>query len=667
VPSTELDRPQIDLAEAITLGLVALVACTAVEAYVLAVLGVHHFGTVMGALAVTAVVVGLLVRRRAPTFARPSMRSLLPLAPAVLAVGLLSFPGFHYATGDKDPGIYVLHATSIADTGKLTIDKSALQMSGALTEQDVPGAQWRGFDDHYSATEVIPSFFHLWPSLLAVGFEAVGFRAILVVLPLIGLVSTLAMYFLARRLGGTIAAVVASLLLATNMMQVWQSRYPTSEVLGQMLFVGSALAMVIALQTKWRAAALLAGMLATAGFINRGEGIAVVLAFGGLLALGVASESTDRVCRWAALGIAIPLPIAWMQAYGLAASYAAANSVPGPKKVAAVLLLELVLAVALATIPAVRELLHKIVRPFVSEDGDARRPVKLALIALVLALTMFGVFRPMFGFDYFGYRNSQIRSYDERSLWRLALFFTWVGIALAVGGAVAGLWTRWKRERIALYAVLLVFTVLFLFHAKNSPQMMWWGRRFVPLVVPGLVLMAAIGVGASLQRLRRNGPLYIVLLLVVAGVMGIQARQSFALRGHDEKAGSYGVAQSVGALAGPQRGVFLWQRGPCCSGAQLLFGSSTWILSHNDSGVLPTDPLGWAKYAESIRAAVPNQPVFLVLKAGTEPPTSSASVFTMTERFTGSLPVWEESNKTRPSHALTIPYDLVVYKMTPAS
>ena len=46
-------------------------------------------------------------------------------------------PGFRYATGDKDPGVYVMHAWNMAHTGHLPFQKTALQMSGALSVPNV--------------------------------------------------------------------------------------------------------------------------------------------------------------------------------------------------------------------------------------------------------------------------------------------------------------------------------------------------------------------------------------------------------------------------------------------------------------------------------------------------------------------------------------------------
>jgi hypothetical protein len=111
--------------------------------------------------------------------------------------------------------------------------------------------------------------------------------------------------------------------------------------------------------------------------------------------------------------------------------------------------------------------------------------------------------------------------------------------------------------------------------------------------------------------------------------------------------------------------VFLWERGKCCGAAHMLFGSPTWIISHNDSAVLPKDEPKWAPYAESVIKAAPTQPVFIVITAGTEPPTSATATFTMVQRFTGALPVWEESNDSRPNQAFSYPYDFVVYRVTP--
>jgi hypothetical protein len=657
-------RDRFDIAEAATLWAVTVIALVAVESLALAMVGHNRLWLMVVLSVVTAAAVAAgLARWGAPIERRVAWRSIWPLIPAVLAVLLLSFPGFHFATGDKDPGIYVMHALSIARTGELTIEKSPLQTSGALTEQDVPGAQWRGFEFGKPTDAIIPSFFHLWPSLLAVGFEAVGFRALSVFLPLLALVGTVALYMLTRRVADARVAGLAALLLATNMMQVWQSRYPTAEILSQVAFIGAMLALVIALQTGRRAPALIAGLLVTVGFLDRGEGVAMVLLFGAIVAAVAVWGGRRAFCTWAAVGLLVPLPLAFWQAYHTAERYSSGNGVPAGTKVAAVLVFEALIAVV-GSLPAVRSRVHALGPRFTTTDGDARSWLKLSAVGVIVLLAVAAMVRPLFGLDYIIRNGEPQRSFDERSLYRLALFFTWPGIAFAVLGVCCIFLARWRVERIVLTGVMLSFSVLFLRHAKNSPQMMWWGRRYVPIVVPAIVVFAAIGAVVLIRTLWFHRPTVVVACIVVAFVLAVQFRQSFVLRSHDEHAGSYGIATSVAAVSGNERGVFLWQKGPCCGAAHMLFGSPTWMLGHVDSAVLPTKPANWGGYLDSILKAAPTQPLFAVLNADTPPPDGTDLTFTSVQRFIGSIPVWEESNIVRPSHPQTFRFDFVVYRVS---
>ena len=41
---------------------------------------------------------------------------------------------------------------------------------------------------------------------------------------------------------------------------------------------------------------------------------------------------------------------------------------------------------------------------------------------------------------------------------------------------------------------LLALLPLYVYHARNSPYLMWWGRRFVSTVIIGMVILIAFGV-----------------------------------------------------------------------------------------------------------------------------------------------------------------------------
>jgi uncharacterized membrane protein len=71
----------------------------------------------------------------------------------------------------------------------------------------------------------------------------------------------LAVTLAARRAFGLFTGALAGLLLATNMLEVWHAKYPSSEMFTQLLVAGMLLGVVIVLQTRWRVAAGLVGFL----------------------------------------------------------------------------------------------------------------------------------------------------------------------------------------------------------------------------------------------------------------------------------------------------------------------------------------------------------------------------------------------------------------------
>jgi len=72
-------------------------------------------------------------------------------------------------------------------------------------------------------------------------------------------VSALGVYLVGRRLAGPVAGAVAAAVLGLDMFQVWQAKYPTTEISTQLFFVLAILALVVAVKTRWWPPAALAG------------------------------------------------------------------------------------------------------------------------------------------------------------------------------------------------------------------------------------------------------------------------------------------------------------------------------------------------------------------------------------------------------------------------
>ena len=100
------------------------------------------------------------------------------------------------------------------------------------------------------------------------------------------------------------------------------------------------------------------------------------------------------------------------------------------------------------------------------------------------------------------------RSYYENAAIWLSWYFGWGTLALALLGAT---WLAFKqvagRRRVWVPAFLVFFgtTVAVLFKPSITPDHPWADRRFVPVVLPGVVLFAVAAAAMLVGRLRPAG------------------------------------------------------------------------------------------------------------------------------------------------------------------
>ena len=267
------------------------------------VVGVVAFASLatahLGVLTLTSVIVGsgalLLVLIALLTLSghRPRVVWDLPglavMAGALVVALWFYLPGFHYGAGDRDPGGYVMHAIAMARGHSYDFIDPVLAQ-GLPVQVSSPDARFPGVWIADGATgRIVPQFYHLWPALLATSWNVGGWEGIASTTPFVGIVALLLAVTLARRVaagsgvvGGLASLTAASatgLLLGTNMLQVWQAKYPTSEMLAQLLFTAALLGTVLAVQTRWRWPAGVVGLLVGIGYLNRADGLLIVLGF----------------------------------------------------------------------------------------------------------------------------------------------------------------------------------------------------------------------------------------------------------------------------------------------------------------------------------------------------------------------------------------------------
>jgi hypothetical protein len=355
------------------------------------------------------------------------------VAGLALVAGLLFFPGFPYGVGDKDPGLYVAHGIAIARTGSYALTDPTLDPARVPSVTlYLPNSRFPGvWVNDVAAQRVVPQFYHLWPALLASGFRLGGFTGLANVAPFAALLAVLAVALLVRRAFGLVAGSLAGLLLATNMLEVWQAKYQTTEVFTQLLIGAALLGVVIAIRTGWRPAAGVGGLLLGLSYLARPDGLLLVLLAVGAGCVLLALGRFDARAGWFAAGMAVTLPHGLLQAYWLARTYTLANDLPSLSELAFLVAVPVVVAIL------VRMLLPRLGTRLTAlmEDPRVQRWCGVAITAAVGLVIVIGLLRPrLFGASYGTYNGRLVRTYAEQTMIRLSWFFTLPGLALMWAG-----------------------------------------------------------------------------------------------------------------------------------------------------------------------------------------------------------------------------------------
>ena len=205
---------------------------------------------------------------------RPGLRAVLrthwqtlAYAAVLLLFALLVARPFEVVLGVRDAGVYANTGFAIARSGSLiqpdplvaqivqdqesadpALRAAALQAETNFlgvqnkerfiaTRMRVPGFMFNEGD--LAAGRITPQFYHLFPVWIALLAALLGNQGGLLATGLLGLFGVWGVGMLGRRLAGPWVGLLAAALLALNGVQVWFSRYSTSEVAAQaVVFAG---------------------------------------------------------------------------------------------------------------------------------------------------------------------------------------------------------------------------------------------------------------------------------------------------------------------------------------------------------------------------------------------------------------------------------------------
>ena len=664
----------LTVGEVAALAGVVLVAAIATWSLALAELGGHDGWLAVGlGLLTTVGATGLvLVMDRRPSI-RVDVVELGLLAAAIIASAFFFLPGFPYASADKDPGVYVSHAFAIAREGDVSIPDRVRELGlepYLVHDGRFPGI-WLDPDDPGAVT---PQFYHLYPATLATADDLVGSRGAFHLTPVLAGSAVCLLVLAVRRAANTTTAVVFGALFVTSMIQVWQAKYPSTEVLAQLLLAGSLLGGVLAIQRNWAGGAFVAGLLLGVGFLARPDGFLYILLAAAVVGAAAAADRFDRRSVMLAAGLGIGFPYAAVNAYLLRTRYSDSTSVPHlGVLVAAVALLAASGFLVRSVFALAERRRHGRAAPrdggvpgnggFLAFVGRRHIPIGvLVSLATGLGLLVLWHRERLFGTDrvYSHFTGSVIPSLDELNLKWLSWFVTMRGLVLLWLGVVVAALTRVRASLYLLFVPVAVLLPLYLWDARVSMRLMWWVRRVVPAVLPGIILLMAVAIAWAL--LHRFRPLRVLGAVAAGSLVITYASQSLPLRSHHEMAGSWESAEAIADFAGDDQGVFLYTEETTSADPMRNTPTVVWFVFDQVAARLRADD--GIDDIDAYQRAFPDQPVFLVTHGelpGNVPPGRFRKAGTVSEQ----LSVWEESTSDRPDEARVLRSDLVLWRLVP--
>ncbi|MEU0516871.1 hypothetical protein [Streptosporangium sp. NPDC006007] len=461
--------------------------------------------------------------RRLPATAGASARQTGGVVAVALASGIFNgLLGSEQLIVRRDPATYAQYAVWLARHGSLPIPYQEAAFGGAD-----PALRFgsMGFYDFGGA--VVPQFMPGPPMIQAVGYWLGGVPGLLLVPALLGAAAVLVLAGLVARLVGARWAPLAALAFAVSLPILYTSRATFSEIPSLILLFGG-LALLHDARFGPRsdgAVAALAGLVFGLAVLVRIDGlrdVLPILAYAGLLiALRRIGDRTKGGLGVPLLcGLAVGAGLGLVAAYLLARPYL--NYLSGSLRP----LLAVCGAVLLLTLAAAA-LAPRLASPLRRLAGIRRLP-DLAAGLVVVVMAAFAV-RPWlqtvirwpltpddrltYGFIERTQRANGLpmdgsRLYYEESLhwviWYVgapAVVLATLAAALLTRGLVRGREPGWLPP----LAVVGWTTVATLYLPSITPDQPWASRRLVPVVIPGLILLAVWGVRWLRDRARGMG------------------------------------------------------------------------------------------------------------------------------------------------------------------
>lgn len=457
----------------------------------------------IGAAGWGAVAILVATRRVSiPRIPRIDNADRIVLVALLMAAALAAaFPADPFATG-RDMGVYASHAVYMAHHGRLDVPYP-VGVGTALP----PG--FLTYPGTYATEPTLTvQFGHLFPAWLAQLFAVAGYDGLVRLNVALGLFALLAVYGLLKRFVNWPVATLLMIFLAFNPAQIWITRQTLAEVLAQLL-IWSGLLLLTAYLSRGRPRwGVWAGILLGLSAFARIDSFLLVpfLFIGHALWVVLSPRRTTRSsAEWAYIYLgAAPLFVAALAYYGFFSRPYLVQEGTSILQIGALTVVGATILGLTLFAPAMQ----------LARAIFSRRTFLVGVFVVLAGLTAYAYFvrpalQPFDVYDVPGAALDGSRTHVEDALPNLGRYLT----PAVVWGAVIG-WSlvfaaATKRRRITAVAPLLIvslgFSATYIWMQSIAPDHFWAIRRFVPVIIPAMVLFAGVAATAAISSLSIPG------------------------------------------------------------------------------------------------------------------------------------------------------------------
>ncbi len=419
----------------------------------------------------------------------------------VLMAAFVFFPPYETVVDGGDATVYLNLSRKIAETGALVFDDPLLRELPVEARTELflnrqPGdfgyGRYARFPGGFTIPEiaepvVTSGFSPLFPVLAALFQQVSPPRGALFVAPLFGVLSVGGLFLVVAHLGGVRTGLLAAVLATATLPQIWFAKYPVPETVAQFFVVAGLLALLAAFRDDRPGLAAAAGGffgLACFAKIDMIVLLSVALAAFAAWRLLARPEGGGRcvVFLLAAFGLGLAHNVAhyalYPSDYTLYVRQLLARAPLVPGLAAAGLAVALLAAAGAALLVARRRL-----------GPAAPRALGWGLVGLVAAYAAV-------------YVTTNAGRWPDPLFW-LSWYLSWPVLGLCFLGLLWLLWSGRAGRADQGLSFLLILTGVVSLHYLYDPlepgEHIWSMRRFVPVVLPGLLAIVAMGAGRLVE------------------------------------------------------------------------------------------------------------------------------------------------------------------------